>query len=90
MQVRSSRIRKVSETYELNSQGSIKMKIQYTLNDSEKVGGSKCNNGGNADYLLASMWEYLINIAILQNIHVYIFIQVNVVGQYCCLATFLL
>ena len=44
MQVRSSRIRKVSETYELNSHGSIKMKIQYTLNDSEKVGGSKCDN----------------------------------------------
>ena len=41
MQVKSNRIRKVSETYELNSQGSIKMKIQYTLNDSEKVGGSK-------------------------------------------------
>ena len=45
MQVKSNRIRKVSETYELNSQGSIKMKIQYTLNDSEKVGGSKCDNG---------------------------------------------
>ena len=66
------------------------MKIQYTLNDSEKVGGSMCDNGRKRRLPPCINVGQLNQHSNTAKRKCTLFMQVILVGQYCCLATFLL